>query len=52
MSTEPNILEVEGLKIHFGKGEGLVKAVDDVSFFCYSRRDCCAWSAKAAVAKA
>ena len=32
MSDSNNILEVENLSVHFGHGEGLVKAVDGVSF--------------------
>lgn len=32
MADESNILEVKNLSVQFGHGEGLVKAVDDVSF--------------------
>jgi len=32
MSDSNNILEVDNLSIHFGSGDGLVKAVDGVSF--------------------
>lgn len=32
MTDSNNILEVEHLSLHFGRGEGLVKAIDDVSF--------------------
>ncbi|MDH3982078.1 MAG: ABC transporter ATP-binding protein, partial [Kiritimatiellaceae bacterium] len=32
MVEEKNILEVKDLSVHFGRGEGLVKAVDEVSF--------------------
>jgi ABC-type dipeptide/oligopeptide/nickel transport system ATPase component len=32
MTDETNILEVRNLSVHFGHGEGLVKAVDEVSF--------------------
>jgi len=32
MTDANNILEVQNLSVHFGRGEGLVKAVDDVSF--------------------
>ncbi|MBT8041573.1 MAG: ATP-binding cassette domain-containing protein, partial [Pontiella sp.] len=33
MTEEGNILEVQDLSVHFGHGEGLVKAVDEVSFY-------------------
>lgn len=33
MANDTNILEVKNLSVHFGHDEGLVKAVDDVSFF-------------------
>ncbi len=32
MTKSDNILEVQNLRVHFGRGEDLVKAVDDVSF--------------------
>ncbi|MEA2068116.1 MAG: ATP-binding cassette domain-containing protein, partial [Verrucomicrobiota bacterium] len=32
MKKKENILEVENLSVHFGHGDGLVKAVDGVSF--------------------
>ncbi len=30
----PNILEVKGLKTYFNTIDGVVQAVDDISFFC------------------
>ena len=32
MTNEKNILEVRNLSVHFGHGDEVVKAVDDVSF--------------------
>ncbi len=32
MGNRANILEVKNLSVHFGRGDGLVRAVDDVSF--------------------
>ena len=32
MGNKENILEVQNLSVHFGHGDGLVKAVDEVSF--------------------
>ena len=32
MSENTNILEVQNLRVHFGRGDERVKAVDDVSF--------------------
>ena len=51
MSTEPNILEVEGLKIHFGRAKGLLRPWMTFPFLLLAER-LLRWSAKAAVAKA